>query len=328
MGLRAAGDAGRLALRLGLLLSLLAQQPVSAKNDSGSALEQAVVEPIVQLLEPGLNATVSKEVEFGICTVTCGIGIREVILTNGCPGSETKCIVRVEECRGPVDCGWGKPISESLATVKIPCIFIPPENRFTYLWKMLIPDQQSLILPNDSAILEVHRDTHPVAFQCDTKENNEIVASVKYTVYTTAELETRRLRRPNTDIVLVFVLITGVIVCVGVIFALIFIILHWAAVKAFWASKVGKSFKEEQSSSQGSMRTIEEAPGSGSVLASGSRLASGSALASGSRLASGSALASGSRLASATMSVQTPSHIDTTGQEEESFHEWNNEKEN
>ncbi|XP_026512006.1 sperm acrosome membrane-associated protein 1 [Terrapene carolina triunguis] len=251
MGLRAAGDAGRLALRLGLLLSLLAQQPVSAKNDSGSALEQAVVEPIPESADLA-SRKLSKEVEFGMCTVTCGIGIREVLLTNGCPGSETKCIVRVEECRGPVDCGWGRPISESLATVKIPCIFIPPENRFTYLWKMLIPDQQSLILPNDSAILEVHRDTHPVAFQCDTKENNELVASVKYTVYTTAELETRRLRRPDTNVVLVFVLITGVIVCVGVIFALIFIILHWAAVKAFWASKVGKSSKEEQSSAQGS----------------------------------------------------------------------------
>ena len=34
-----------------------------------------------------------------------GIGIREVILTSGCPGGESKCIVRVEECRGPVDCG-------------------------------------------------------------------------------------------------------------------------------------------------------------------------------------------------------------------------------
>lgn len=27
------------------------------------------------------------------------------MLTKGCPGGESKCIVRVEECRGPVDCG-------------------------------------------------------------------------------------------------------------------------------------------------------------------------------------------------------------------------------
>ncbi|KAM3856398.1 sperm acrosome membrane-associated protein 1 [Vipera latastei] len=187
------------------------------------------------------NLTEPKEVEFGECTVTCGIGIREVILTNGCPGGETKCVVRVEECRGPADCGWGKPISESLLSVKIPCIFVPPENRFQYIWKMLIPDQQSLIIPNDSAILEVHRDTHPVAFECDTIENDELIASVKYTVYTTAELETRRFRKPSTDIVLVFVLITGVIVCVGVIFAITFIILNWAAVKSFWQTKVWKN---------------------------------------------------------------------------------------
>ncbi|XP_042299270.1 sperm acrosome membrane-associated protein 1-like [Sceloporus undulatus] len=198
------------------------------------------------------NLTQPKEVEFGECTVTCGIGIREVILTNGCPGGETKCIVRVEECRGPADCGWGKPISESLASVKIPCIFVPPENRFQYVWKMLIPDQQSLILPNDSAILEVHRDTHPVAFECDTIENEELIASVKYTVYTTTELETRRSKKQSTDIVLVFVLITGVIVCVGVIFAIIFIILNWAAVKLFWQTKVWRTRDEPSSSS---MRT-------------------------------------------------------------------------
>uniref|UniRef100_A0A8C5S6V8 Uncharacterized protein n=1 Tax=Laticauda laticaudata TaxID=8630 RepID=A0A8C5S6V8_LATLA len=123
---------------------------------------------------------------FFLIILIKGIGIREVILTNGCPGGETKCIVRVEECRGPADCGWGKPISESLLSVKIPCIFVPPENRFQYIWKMLIPDQQSLIIPNDSAILEVHRDTHPVAFECDTIEHDELIASVKYTVYTTA----------------------------------------------------------------------------------------------------------------------------------------------
>lgn len=34
-----------------------------------------------------------------------GIGIREVLLTSGCPAAETKCIIGVEECEGPVDCG-------------------------------------------------------------------------------------------------------------------------------------------------------------------------------------------------------------------------------
>ncbi|XP_028578777.1 sperm acrosome membrane-associated protein 1 [Podarcis muralis] len=248
MGFCKAEGTGKLVLRVGLLLTLLASEPAGAFNDTIS-VDVALSEPLLHLEESEANLTQPKEVEFGECTVTCGIGIREVILTNGCPGGETKCIVRVEECRGPADCGWGKPISESLASVKIPCIFVPPENRFQYIWKMLIPDQQSLILPNDSAILEVHRDTHPVAFECDTIENDELIASVKYTVYTTAELETRRLKKPNTDIVLVFVLITGVIVCVGVVFAIIFIILNWAAVKMFWQTKVWRSREEPSSSS-------------------------------------------------------------------------------
>lgn len=37
----------------------------------------------------------------------------------------------------------GIPISEGLACVKMPCIYIPPENRFKYVWKMLIPNKVS-----------------------------------------------------------------------------------------------------------------------------------------------------------------------------------------
>ncbi|XP_066478814.1 sperm acrosome membrane-associated protein 1 [Tiliqua scincoides] len=270
MGLRKAGGSAQLRLFLGLLLQLLAGEPAGSTNITISESIISVTaggtgpgpgpgpEPAAKPVARGANHTVPKQVEFGVCTVTCGIGIREVILTNGCPGAESKCIVRVEECRGPSDCGWGRPISESLESVKIPCIYIPPENRFTYIWKMLIPDQQSLILPNDSALLEVHRDTHPVAFQCDTKEHNELIATVKYTVYTTAELETRRLRKPNTDVLLMFVLVAGVIVSVGVIFAIIFITLNWASVKSFWQTKV---CKREDQSSQGSLRTFEDSPG-------------------------------------------------------------------
>ncbi|XP_045398230.1 sperm acrosome membrane-associated protein 1 isoform X1 [Lemur catta] len=172
-----------------------------------------------------------------MCTVTCGVGMREVILTNGCPGGESKCIVRVEECRGPVDCGWGKPISESLGSVRLACIHISPVNRFKYMWKLLRPDQQAIILANDSAILEVHREAHPLAFECDTLENNELIATVKFTVYTLTELQIRRSSQPDTDAVLVFVLTIGVIICVFVIFVLIFIIVNWAAVKAFWGAR-------------------------------------------------------------------------------------------
>nr|XP_020640141.1 sperm acrosome membrane-associated protein 1 [Pogona vitticeps] len=240
MRLRESRGAQNLALLLGLILNLRAEKPVSSANIS-LALEAAISEPIV--VESDGNLTQPKEVEFGECSVTCGIGVREVILTKGCPEGETKCIIRIEECRGPADCGWGRPISESLATVKMPCIFVPPENRFQYVWKLLVPDEQSLILPNDSAILEVHRDTHPVAFECDTLENEDLIASVKYTVYTRDELDTRELSTPGSNVTM-FVLISGIIVCIGVFFAIIFIILKWTAVKAFWQTKLCRSREE------------------------------------------------------------------------------------
>lgn len=195
------------------------------------------------------NKTVVKEVEFGMCTVTCGVGIREVLLTNGCPGGESKCIVRVEECRGPVDCGWGKPISENLESVRLSCVHTSPVNRFKYVWRLLRPNQQAVILANDSAILEVQRETHPMAFQCETLDNNEIVATVKFTVYTTAELQMKRSSRPDTDAVLVFVLTIGVIICIFVIFVLIFIIVNWATVKDFWASKASTTEIQSELSS-------------------------------------------------------------------------------
>ncbi|KAJ7329292.1 hypothetical protein JRQ81_015466 [Phrynocephalus forsythii] len=256
MGWRETRGAWTLALFLVLLLNLLAE-PLSSDEEENVPVGAVITEPAVELMKAveGLfsvrhdgNQTHPKEVEFGPCTVTCGIGMRDVILTNGCPEGERKCIVRIEECRGPPDCGWGKPFSETLESVKMPCISVPPENRFQYVWKMLIPDQQSLIIPNDSAILEVHRDTHPVAFECDTMENEELVASVKYTVYTTDELETRRHRKGSTDVVLVFVLVIGIIIAVGVIFAVIFIILNWGAVKTFWQTKVWKSREDSTSS--------------------------------------------------------------------------------
>ncbi|KAK7810948.1 hypothetical protein U0070_024285 [Myodes glareolus] len=144
-----------------------------------------------------------------------------------------------------VTCG-GKPISESLDSVRLSCVHISPENRFKYLWKLLKSDQQPVILANDSAVLEIQRDLHPLAFQCDTLDNNEIVATIRFTVYTTSalicvsllpELQMRRTIRPDTDAVLVFVLTIGVIICIFVIFVLIFIIINWASVKSFWGAK-------------------------------------------------------------------------------------------
>ncbi|XP_004674122.1 PREDICTED: sperm acrosome membrane-associated protein 1 [Condylura cristata] len=209
----------------------------AAAESESDAENEAQTEPE----DDASNSTVVKEVEFGMCTVTCGIGIREVILTNGCPGGESKCIVRVEECHGPVDCGWSKPVSESLDSVRLSCVHISPVNRFKYVWKLLRPDQQPIVLANDTAILDVRRETRPLAFECETYEHNEIVASIKFTIYTTSELQMKRSSRPDTDAVLVFVLTIGVVICVFVIFVLIFIILNWAAVKAFWGAKASST---------------------------------------------------------------------------------------
>nr|XP_009937325.1 PREDICTED: sperm acrosome membrane-associated protein 1 [Opisthocomus hoazin] len=217
---------------------------------------------------PGLNATVSTELEFGECTVTCGIGIREVLLTSGCPGTEAKCIVRVEEffcvekCRGPVDCGWGIPISGGLACVKMPCIYIPPENRFKYVWKMLIPNKTAHVLPNDSAVMEVCRDTHSVTFQCETQENGNRIASIKYTVYATTEMQTKKSRRIEggqsrritADAVLVFSLVTGIIVAVGAISAMIIL---WSVVKSVWELKSGQHNQDKKLANRSSLSNVE-----------------------------------------------------------------------
>ncbi|XP_035178457.1 sperm acrosome membrane-associated protein 1 [Oxyura jamaicensis] len=255
-----AGGAALLLLLL-LLLPLAAAEPPFAEDDGGS---EAAEEPRGGRPLPGLNALESMELEFGVCTVTCGIGIREVLLTNGCPGSETKCIVGVEECHGPVDCGLGRPISENSASVVMTCIYIPPENRFKYVWKILTPNQPAHILPNDSAVMEVRRDTHPITYQCETQGNDSVIASVKYTVNATTELQTNQSKRIDTgqsrkkraDAILVFCLVTGIIFTVGVIFAIIFIILHWAIFKTVLGSKNGQDGEEEKltnKSSQGSM---------------------------------------------------------------------------
>uniref|UniRef100_A0A8C9FT67 Uncharacterized protein n=1 Tax=Pavo cristatus TaxID=9049 RepID=A0A8C9FT67_PAVCR len=76
----------------------------------------------------------------------------------------------------------GRPISENSTSVMMTCIYISPENRFKYVWKILIPDKPASILPNDSAVVVVSRGTHSVTYQCETQENGSIIASVKYTV--------------------------------------------------------------------------------------------------------------------------------------------------
>ncbi|XP_048791852.1 sperm acrosome membrane-associated protein 1 isoform X1 [Lagopus muta] len=257
MAVRAGGEALLLLLLLLLLLpplltALLDAEPLSSGDESERA------EPA----EPGLNALESTEPEFGECTVTCGIGIQEVLLTSGCPGDEAKCIVGVKECRGPVDCGWGRPISENSTSVMMTCIYISPENRFKYVWKMLIPDKPASILPNDSAVVVVRRATRSVTYLCETQENGSIIASVKYAVKATTELKTTQpkgkekgqSRRRRANAILVFCVVTAVIVTIGVIFVIIFIILHWAVVNT---GLVCQDDKDKKLTNKSAVNTLE-----------------------------------------------------------------------
>uniref|UniRef100_G1NRW2 Sperm acrosome associated 1 n=1 Tax=Meleagris gallopavo TaxID=9103 RepID=G1NRW2_MELGA len=73
------------------------------------------------------------------------------------------------------------------------CIYISPENRFKYVWKILIPDKPASILPNDSAVVVVRRAMRSFTYLCETQENGSIIASVKYTVKAATEYTSRRI---------------------------------------------------------------------------------------------------------------------------------------
>lgn len=89
----------------------------------------ATTESLTEARDDVVNKTLVKEVEFGMCTATCGTGFR-VLLTNRCPGYESKCIILVEGCCGRVCYGCGQPISESLESVTLACIHIFTVNQF------------------------------------------------------------------------------------------------------------------------------------------------------------------------------------------------------
>ncbi|XP_043543434.1 sperm acrosome membrane-associated protein 1-like isoform X2 [Chiloscyllium plagiosum] len=122
--------------------------------------------------------------ETGPCSVTCGIGSREVLLTKGCPGEEKKCVIRVEECRGPVRCGWGKPVYISDDVVELQCIYTNPSKKYDFVWKLVATDQEPIILKEDQPTIHVEKEDQPVAYQCDTLLEGDVVASIKYSVYT------------------------------------------------------------------------------------------------------------------------------------------------
>uniref|UniRef100_H3ACU9 Sperm acrosome associated 1 n=1 Tax=Latimeria chalumnae TaxID=7897 RepID=H3ACU9_LATCH len=165
-----------------------------------------------------------------------GIGIREKMLVKGCLGEEEKCLFQVEECRGAVDCGWGKPIRDTFEAVTIECVFLPPKQRFTFLWKKLIKNKEPEILVNDSFVLEVKREKLPVVYQCDTSENKEVIATVKFVVYSETDVEKRAQSRKYLGRSTMLVLISGALIFIIVVFAIVFFISDLCSVLEIWAS--------------------------------------------------------------------------------------------
>ncbi|XP_072911536.1 uncharacterized protein [Hemitrygon akajei] len=113
--------------------------------------------------------------------------MKEVLLTKGCPGDEKKCVIRVEGCRGPVKCGWGKPVYISDDEVELQCIFTNPSKKYDFVWKLIATDQEPTILMDNEPTIRVEKEDQPEAYQCDTLLADEVVASIKYSVYTNTE---------------------------------------------------------------------------------------------------------------------------------------------
>ncbi|KFU91793.1 Sperm acrosome membrane-associated protein 1 [Chaetura pelagica] len=115
------------------------------------------------------------------------------------------------------------------------CISVPPENRFTYVWKIFVADEAVHIVPHDSAVMEACRDTHSATFQCETQENGTVIASVKYRVCAATGKQKKQSRKTEiaipkkkkTNVPLIILLVTGIIVGIGVIFVVIFLIFCW-----------------------------------------------------------------------------------------------------
>jgi hypothetical protein len=55
----------------------------------------------------------------------------------------------------------GKPISENLDSARLSCVHISPENRFKYVWKLLKPDQVSILCINNPIFIVADNIWHP-----------------------------------------------------------------------------------------------------------------------------------------------------------------------
>ncbi|XP_075450929.1 sperm acrosome membrane-associated protein 1 isoform X2 [Ascaphus truei] len=220
---------------LGLILCLCITCHVpfcAAELEFGGEANNVSATNLVNLTAEGKENNTTNKTEYGPCTTTCGIGFREILLVNGCPGIETKCVLRVEECRGVENCDWGKPESETDTTVRMPCNYVVPENRFTYTWMIISEDKEPILLSNDSHILEVNRDSSTKIYQCETFENNKLIAKIKYAVYSSAELESRTAGKKPISMVTIIITFTGFLVFVVIVAGIVFVTMHWKSIKS------------------------------------------------------------------------------------------------
>ncbi|XP_075450928.1 sperm acrosome membrane-associated protein 1 isoform X1 [Ascaphus truei] len=221
---------------LGLILCLCITCHVpfcAAELEFGGEANNVSATNLVNLTAEGKENNTTNKTEYGPCTTTCGIGFREILLVNGCPGIETKCVLRVEECRGVENCDWGKPESETDTTVRMPCNYVVPENRFTYTWMIISEDKEPILLSNDSHILEVNRDSSTKIYQCETFENNKLIAKIKYAVYSSAGLESRKVKKTSGFPVLLFAL-AGALVFLFAVIVPILVVKYWKPIKSIF----------------------------------------------------------------------------------------------
>ncbi|KAM4025950.1 uncharacterized protein ACNLHF_026367 isoform 1-T1 [Anomaloglossus baeobatrachus] len=97
----------RLFLLLIVLLALVEPAPIGHRRNHSGAQNR-------------IHAGIKKHLRYGPCSVTCGIGTREVYLNRGCQENNMdKCFLRFEKCIGPARCGLDDINSPNISHDKV-----------------------------------------------------------------------------------------------------------------------------------------------------------------------------------------------------------------
>ncbi|KAM4023722.1 uncharacterized protein ACNLHF_024662 isoform 2-T2 [Anomaloglossus baeobatrachus] len=97
----------RLFLLLIVLLALVEPAPIGHRRNHSGAQNR-------------IHVGIKKHLRYGPCSVTCGVGTREVYLNRGCQENNMKnCFLRFEKCIGPVRCGLDDINSPNMSHDKV-----------------------------------------------------------------------------------------------------------------------------------------------------------------------------------------------------------------